>query len=153
MKKIFLFATTALMLFLVAGCTEGLGYGSSVFKKLSMKGPDGEMKLTAVYDASEDVPGCSGVICHTDGKDVFSNIWLSFYFYDTTPQGGELKLERIHFGAGLSSNSREYTNTFTGKMILGEKTDSRVIIYMNDVHFKIQHGEYILDGNLIARTQ
>ena len=112
------------------------------------------MEFTTVYySAPQDVPGCSGVICHTNGKDVFTNIWLSFYFYDNTPQGGELKLKRLNFGAALSSNSREYTNTFTGKMVLGEKTDSRVIIYMDDVHFKIQHGEYVFNGNLVATIE
>jgi len=140
------------MILLIAGCTEG--FGDSAFKELSVNGPDGKMEFTTVYYSSPlDIPGCSGVICHTNGKDVFSNIWLSFYFNDNTPLGGELQLERLSFGAGLSSDIREYTSTFTGKMELREKTDSRVIIYMDDVHFKIQHGEYVFNGNLVAKIK
>lgn len=140
------------MILLIAGCTEG--FGDSAFKELSVNGPDGKMEFTTVYYSSPlDIPGCSGVLCHTNGKDVFSNIWLSFYFNDNTPLGGELQLERLSFGAGLSSDIREYTSTFTGKMELREKTDSRVIIYMDDVHFKIQHGEYVFNGNLVAKIK
>ena len=154
MKKAFFSGILALTVLLIAGCTEGFGFGGSVFKELSVNGPDGKMEFTtAYYSAPLDVPGCSGVICHTNGKDVFSNIWLSFYFNDNTPLGGELQLKRLNFGAGLSSDIREYTTTFTGKMVLGEKTDSRVIIYMDDVHFKIQHGEYVFNGNLVAEIK
>ena len=153
MKLAFIPLVTTLALLLSVGCAELPGIDTQ-FRDLTMTGPDGAMKLKAVYDnSSKDVPGCSGVICHTDGKDVFTNIWLSFYFYDNTPQGSELKLERLSFGALLSSNSREYTSTFSGKMTLGEKTDSYVIVYLEDVHFKIQHGEYVLNGNLIAKTK
>ncbi len=154
MKRTFFSGILALTVLLIAGCTEGFGFGGSVFKELSVNGPDGKMEFTTVYySAPQDAPGCSGVLCHTNGKDVFSNIWLSFYFNDNTPLGGELQLERLSFGAGLSSDIREYTSTFTGKMVLGEKTDSRVIIYMDDVHFKIQHGEYVFNGNLVATIE
>ena len=154
MKRTFFFGILALTVLLIAGCTEGFGFGDSVFKELSVNGPDGKMEFTTVYYSSPlDIPGCSSVICHTNGKDVFSNIWLSFYFNDNTPLGGELQLERLNFGAWLSSDIREYTSTFTGKMELREKTDSRVIIYMDDVHFKIQHGEYVFNGNLVAKIK
>lgn len=152
MKRTFFSGLLAVMILLIAGCTEG--FGDSAFKELSVNGPDGKMEFTTVYYSSPlDIPGCSGVLCHTNGKDVFSNIWLSFYFNDNTPLGGELQLERLNFGAGLSSDIREYTSTFTGKMELREKTDSRVIIYMDDVHFKIQHGEYVFNGNLVAKIK
>ena len=152
MKRTFFSGLLAVMILLIAGCTEG--FGDSAFKELSVNGPDGKMEFTTVYYSSPlDIPGCSGVLCHTTGKDVFSNIWLSFYFNDNTPLGGELQLERLSFGAGLSSDIREYTSTFTGKMELREKTDSRVIIYMDDVHFKIQHGEYVFNGNLVAKIK
>jgi len=54
------------------------------------------------------------------------------------------------FGLPLSSDSRDYVHSFSGKMILKEKTGSRAVIQMKDVHFKILHGEYVLNGDLVA---
>ena len=152
MKRILLLLSLALML-AATGCND-LKYTASdyVFIPLTMTGPDGTMQLSASYVAKpSDVPGCSGVICHTSGKDVFTYLWLSFYFYDTTPIGYELQLERLDFGAMLSSDSHQYTNEFTGKMILSSRSDREVSIFMQDVHFKIAHGEYVLNGTLVAK--
>ena len=142
----------ALML-AATGCND-LKYtaSDSISIPLTMTGPDGTMKFTATYDAQpSDVPGCSGVFGHTSGKDVYSLLWLSFYFYDTTPIGYELQLERVYFGAVLSSDSRQYTNEFSGKMKLTSRNDKEVVIFMEDVHFKIAHGEYVLNGTLVAK--
>lgn len=118
---------------------------------LEMSGPDGEMELKATYYPSpSDVPGCFGVISHTDGRDVFSSMWLDFYARDDVKPGEELHFENLMFGAPLSSDSRNYANTYTGRMILREKSKERVIIRMEDVHFSILHGEYTLNGDLVA---
>jgi len=38
-------------------------------------------------------------------------------------------------------------------MILREKTKDRVVIRMEDVHFSILHGEYSLNGDLVAMVK
>lgn len=132
-------------LFFAANCS------SSQIVPLEMEGPDGKMVLTATYYPSpSDVPGCFGVISHTDGKDVFSSMWLDFYARDNVKPGEELNFDNLMFGAPLSSDSRNYANSYTGKMILKKKTRDRVVIRMDDVHFTILHGEYTLNGDLVA---
>lgn len=126
------------------GCTSGL-------TPFEMNGPDGPMKLTASYYPSpSDVPGCFGVISHTDGNSVFSSIWLDFYAKDDVKPGEEILPQKLMFGASLSSDSRNYAHSYSGKMILKEKTKDRVVIQMDDVHFSILHGEYTLNGDLVA---
>jgi hypothetical protein len=65
--------------------------------------------------------------------------------------GEELKLERVDFCAALSSDSRNYASSFTGRMILKERTRERVVVGMEDVHFTILHGEYVLNGDLVGQ--
>ena len=118
---------------------------------LVFEGPDGPMTLTATYYPSpSDVKDCFGVISHTEGRDVFSSMWLDFYAKDDIKPGQELCSEILMFGAPLSSDSRNYTNSYTGKMILREKTKDRIVIRMEDVRFTILHGEYTLSGDLVA---
>ena len=163
MKK-FLFALCLVGVLLCPGCSvlglndDADGATVDLFElaqhPLTFSGPDGALKLEASYFPSpSDVPGCAGVISHTTGRDVYTALWLSFYFYDDTPVGGELRLERFNFGAAASSNSNEYTNTFTGKMVLKERSANRVVISMENVRLKIAHGEYKLNGYLVARTK
>ena len=118
---------------------------------LVFKGPDGPITLTATYYPSpSDVKDCFGVISHTEGHDVFSSIWLDFYAKDDVKPGQELCFEKLMFGAALSSDSRNYANSYTGKMILREKTKDRIVIRMEDVRFTILHGEYTINGDLVA---
>ena len=143
MRQILLFL---LILAFIAGCTA-----KANLLPLEMLGPDGDMNMNATYYPSpSDVPGCFGVISHTDGKDVFSSIWLDFYAKDDVKIGEELYLENLLFGAPLSSDSRNYANAYTGRMILKQKTDNKVVIRMEDVHFSIHHGDYTLNGDLVA---
>ena len=159
MKKALFFLSLLPLFMMAGGCTMLINDGEGDDGELPwiivpslMSTPDGPMSLSGAYHPSpSDVPGCFGVISHTNGKDVYTSLWLSFYVYDTTPVGQELNLERLSFGAALSSNINEYTHTFTGKMILKKKTDTEVVIEMKDVHFKIAHGEYILNGMLTAK--
>ena len=135
--------------FLLSGCNR-IDSPSSA-KPLRMKGPDGELKLGASYiPSSEDTPGCFEIIAHTDGKMQFDSIWLFLLGSNDTKPGSELKPERVSFSASLSSDSRNYTESYSGRMVLTEKTKTRVTIRMEEVHFNIHHGEYILNGNLVA---
>lgn len=148
--------TSALISFIMLACLMGCGKHRDLAREIpfEMSGPDGAMTLEASYYPSpSDVPGCFGVISHTDGKDVFSSIWLDFYTQENSKIGEDLVFQNLMFGAPLSSDSREYANSYTGKMILREKTGKRVVIRMEDVHFSIQHGEYILNGDLVATAK
>ena len=105
------------------------------------------------YPQPSDVPGCCGVIASTGGKMVYDFIWLSFYFYEDTAVGQDLKFERLLFGMPYSSNSADYTANFSGRMILKEMTGKRAVIRMQDVRFKIAHGEFVLNGDLVAKVK
>ena len=119
--------------------------------ELKLTGPDGELRMMADYiPMPEDQPGCFEIIAYTDGKDVFTSLWLICCVSNDTRVGEELKLERVDFCAALSSDSRNYATSFTGRMILKERTMGRVVIGMEDVHFSILHGEYVLNGDLVG---
>ena len=119
--------------------------------ELTLTGPDGELRMMADYiPMPEDQPGCFEIIAYTDGKDVFTSLWLICCVKNDTRVGEELKLERVDFCAALSSDSRNYATSFTGRMILKERTMGRVVIGMEDVHFSILHGEYVLNGDLVG---
>lgn len=119
--------------------------------ELTLTGPDGELRMMADYiPMPKDRPGCFEIIAHTDGKDVFTSLWLICCVDNNTRVGEELKLERVDFCAALSSDSRNYATSFTGRMILKERTMGRVVIGMEDVHFSILHGEYVLNGDLVG---
>ena len=120
--------------------------------ELTLTGPDGELRMMADYiPMPEDQPGCFEIIAYTDGKDVFTSLWLICCVHNDTRVGEELKLERVDFCAALSSDSRNYASSFTGRMILKERTRERVVIGMEDVHFSILHGEYVLNGDLVGQ--
>lgn len=139
-----LFTPFLLFSLLFAGCRQET-------IPLVFEGPDGPMTLTATYYPSpSDVKDCFGVISHTEGRDVFSSMWLDFYAKDDVRPGQELRFEKLMFGAPLSSDSRNYANSYTGKMILREKTKDRIVIRMEDVRFTIFHGEYSINGDLVA---
>ena len=139
----------AIGMILLSGCNRLDGPSSA--KPLRMKGPDGELLLSArYYPSPEDTPGCFEIIAHTDGQMVDDSFWLMLVGLNDTKPGAELKPERVSFSATWSSDSRNYTESYSGKMVLTEKTKTRVTIRMEDVHFKILYGEYILNGNLVA---
>ena len=143
MKRFFL---NLVILAFAAGC----GSNGNLLP-LELLGPDGPMELSATYYPSpSDVPGCFGVISHTKGRDVFSSMWLDFYAKDEVKVGEELHFENLMFGAPLSSDSRNYANSYTGRMILKEKRKDKVVIQMENVRFSILHEEYSLTGDLVA---
>lgn len=120
----------------------------------TLHGPDGTMEFTSSYfPQPEDLPGCFLVLSNTGGKYVYDSLWLSLIINDNTAIGSELNLQRMRFSAAFSSSMDETTETFTGKMILKEKTADKVVIQMKDVRFSIAHGNYTLNGLLTACKQ
>ena len=135
--------------FLLSGCNRIDSPSSAA--PLRMKGPDGELLLRASYYPSmEETPGCFEIIAHTDGKKVDDSFWLHLVGLKDTKPGSELKPEGVSFSAVFSSDSGNYTESYSGRMVLTKKTKIRVTIRMEDVRFKIKYGEYILNGNLVA---
>lgn len=108
------------------------------------------------YPHPSDVPGCGQVIASTGmrtGGIYTDYLTLSFCFYDETAIGQELKLERVMFCMPFSSDSRDYANSFSGKMILKSRTETKVVIGMENVCFSIKHGVYTLNGDLVAEKK
>jgi len=105
------------------------------------------------YHHPSDVPGCGQVIASTGIGSDADCLSLSFCFYDDTNVGQELKLERVMFGMPLSSDSRDYAYSFSGKMILKSRTETEVVIGMENVCFSIKHGVYTLNGDLVAKKK
>lgn len=128
------------------------------FKPSTLSGPDGSWRLEGSFyptpsNSSEYAQDYVQIIAHSNGKMVYSSLWLSFFFHTNDTVGSELRVESFSFGLPLSSNSEDHTNSFTGKMVLKEKTEKRVVISMEDIHMKINHGDYTLNGYLIAKTK
>ena len=139
----------AIGMILLSGCNRLDGPSSA--KPLRMEGPAGGLSLSASYYPSlEDTPGCFEIIAHTDGKKVNDSFWLFLVGLNDTKPGSELKPERVSFSAVFSSDSRNYTESYSGRMVLTEKTKTRMTIRMEDVRFNILYGEYILNGDLVA---
>ena len=154
------FVLPILMLLAILSLTTGCGRNSKGSKNLSenipfeMSGPAGKMKLTAIYHPfPSGVTGCFGVFAQTEGDDIFSNIWLDFYAKDDIKVGDVLSFEYIMFSLTLSSDIADYTYYFSGKMILKEKTEEKVVMRMKNVCFGIRHGEYRLNGDLVATAE
>ena len=150
-RRSFIFSSFvfAIGMILLSGCNRLDGPSST--KPFRMEGPAGKLSLSSSYHPSMvDMPGCFEIIAHTDGKMVDESFWLFLVGLNDTKPGAELKPERVSFSALLSSDSRNYTESYSGKMVLKEKTKTRVTIRMEDVRFNILFGEYILNGDLVA---
>ena len=150
-RRSFIFSSLGFIIgmILLSGCNRLDGPSSA--KPFRMEGPAGKLSLSSCYYPSmEDAPGCFEVIAHTGGKMVDESFWLFLVGLNDTKPGAELKPERVSFSALLSSDSRNYTDSYTGRMVLTEKTNTRVTIRMEDVRFNILFGEYVLNGDLVA---
>ena len=119
--------------------------------EITLSGPDGSLALKAeFYPSPSDLPGCFEIIAHTSGKDVHTSLMFTLQASDKVKEGSEITSGKVSFGAPLSSDSREYTDSFTGRMFLKQKSADGVTIYFDDVRFRILHGEYVLNGDLVA---
>jgi len=76
-------------------------------------------------------------------------VWLSMFIDSDSEVGNELSFKAINFGIPISSNSYDYTDSFTGSMILKGKDSKDVRIEMREVIFTIAHGTYSFDGDFV----
>lgn len=91
----------------------------------------------------------------TNGKTADSHFYFSALFYNSaiaaTIPGSEIKPSAINFSKPLSSNSRDYTNAYSGKIYLIKNTESYISLSFDNVTFKLSNLTYTFDGNIIFR--
>ena len=77
--------------------------------------------------------------------DLFS---LSIYMKENSKIGREPEFERIRFCLPFSSNSEDYTSSYSGHIYLKEFNDERLVLRFDKAVFKIYHGKYTLNGDM-----
>ena len=144
-------ASLAVILTVCCSCSK-TGKGEST-TDITLSGPDGPLPINAeFYPSPSDLPGYFEVIAHTVGKDVFTSLTFFLQAPEQVKAGSEITSGKVSFGAFLSSDSREYTDSFTGRMYLKSKSADSVTIFFDNVRFRILHGEYALNGNMVATS-
>ena len=158
MKKVLLLFVLAFAVLLgFSGCSamdpDDDTYFSGSFK---LEGPDGRMPLlVAGYWVEFADPGNPdfedpGNIIHVSVVTADRTIQLSVAAFNDTKVGKELNLKGVYFGVPQMSDSDNYTYSFTGRMILKEKTGNKVVIRFKNVRFSIPSGNYHLNGTMVA---
>ena len=157
MKKILLFFLIAVAVLGFSGCsTMDPDDDSSFISTFRLEGPDGVMPLAvAGYYIRFADPGNPdfddpGNVFHVDVLTADRTIQLSVAALNDTKVGKELNLTGVYFGVPQMSDSDNYTYSFTGRMILKEKTGEKVVIRFKNVRFSIPSGNYHLNGTMVA---
>ena len=124
--------------------------------KITVKSGDGEViKETAsfhtvgVYKTSE-FEDQSWLSAWSGGRMSYNMFFLSIYFQDVDGMkvGETLKPSRVSFSLPASSDSRNYTDEYSGKITLADKGEEYVILDFHKVGFHIGQGDYLIDGYL-----
>lgn len=158
MKRVLLFSLIAFAVLLgFSGCSaQNPDDGTGLTSSLALEGPDGVMPIifAAYYPEPTGEPENSfRVIAHTGGRYVFDSLWLSFSAFDNSKVGKDLNLRSFSFMAALSSDSRNSTDTFSGRIILKEMTADKVVIQFKHVRLSIAHGNYHINGTMVAEKE
>jgi len=104
----------------------------------------------AFYMYPSDIDGCAWALAHTNGKMANDFFWLSMYLKDSSLKAGkEPVFERLSFGLPYSSNSFDYTGSFTGHIYVKEYSSKQLVLRYDHVVFEIAAGTYTLNGDLI----
>ena len=172
MKKFFPFITVCLGLMLAVSCEKievgNINVNEDIPLKLTM--PDGFKTVSSVSDSegSEDTDGksdlsfsratfkelsdkegCIHLSAFTNGRMVHDSFYMSFYLKrDSLRPGKEPEFESILFCLPLSSDSRSYTDSFSGHIYLKEYSSEKVTLRFKKTVFEIGQGAYKLDGDL-----
>ena len=135
-------------LFIMSACAL------SCVNRFEMKGPGAPVRLeSAYYPASVDINNRFLVFSVPKGENDSTGPSLSFYVNDMTPAGSVIRADKLVFGILRSSDDRNYTDSYSGGMILKKKTGHKVVIHFDDVRFSILQGNYVLNGDLVARRR
>ena len=89
----------------------------------------------------------------TDNDQSLFLFWSLVFGEDGMTVGKEMVFQRVMFGVPISSDGRDYTDTFTGHIYLVGKSDNRIVLQMKDVRFTIGKGTYRFNGQLVCRKQ
>lgn len=129
--------------------------------KITVKSDKGETtnetvpfdKVT-VYKASE-FSSQSWLSAWSGGRMSYNMFYLSIYFQDIEKMklGETLKPNRASFMLPASSDSRDYTDEYSGKITLADKGDDYVILDFHKVGFSIGKGDYLIDGYLHCKLE
>lgn len=105
--------------------------------------------IREAYDDGE-YDGLSWLSAYSGGIKVNNSFWFSLYFskIDKIKEGATIKPKRCNFGFIYSSDSRNYTDEYDGKIVLKERGSDYAVIYFDHVVFHIGYGDCTFNGDL-----
>lgn len=158
MKHLRLFSILAAAILLTVSCEEEDSPNSPFsaatiqFKSAEVEETIGFANSFVIREVHNDgkYDGLSWLSANSDGRMAYDMFYLSFYFdqIDNVKPGTILKHVRSVFSFPASSDSRNYTTEYKGKLSLKDKGDDYVIIHFNNVKFSVAYGDYVFDGDL-----
>lgn len=111
------------------------------------EGAELAFSTTEFYNPS-DIEGCVWINAATNGRMVDDLFFLSIYMKENSRIGREPEFERINFCLPFSSNSEDYTSSYSGHIYLKEFNDERLVLRFDKTVFKVFHGKYTLNGDM-----
>ena len=143
-----------LMLMVLPSCNQNLSpdrSASSLFITL----PDNSkvrVDNAKYYKDMPDMQNCSCVLASVNDEKQYLYLSLSLIFdKDHLVVGQEMDFERFSFSIPISSDSHDYTHTYSGHIYLDELTRSGIILRMENVSVTIGKGTYQMNGQLVCR--
>ena len=164
MKRIFYLTAIVIGIMTLNSCDKMTGEKLSEDIPFTLVSPDGVTRTIlsksegleglafdeAVYMYPSDIDGCAWALAHTNGKMDNECFWLSVYLKDSSLKvGKEPVFERLSFGLPYSSDSRNYTGSFTGHIYVKEYSSKQLVLRFDNAVFEIAAGTYTLNGDLI----
>ena len=129
--------------------------------KITVKSDNGEttketvpFERVVVYKTSE-FSSQSWLSAWSGGKMSYNMFSLSIFFQDIEKMkvGETLKPSHVMFSLPASSDSRDYTDEYSGKITLADKGEDYVILDFHKVGFSIGKGDYLVDGYLHCKLE
>lgn len=129
--------------------------------KITVKSDNGEttkervpFDRVTVYKTSE-FDGQSWLSAWSGGRMSYNMFYLSINFQDIEKMkiGETLKPSRVSFSLPASSDSRDNTDEYSGKITLADKGDDYVTLSFHNVGFSIGKGDYLIDGYLHCKLE
>ena len=102
-----------------------------------------------MFQDTSDKEGSIHLSAFSDGRMAHDSFYMSFYLKrDSLRPGKEPEFESILFCLPLSSDSRDFTYSFSGNIYLKEYSSEQVTLRFKETVFEIGKGAYRLDGDL-----
>lgn len=153
--RFFIASALLLMLAILPSCTKGSIVDiDKAESTLVVTLPDGSDVSVENALFSFMTTGSYAVFGRVTDKDQSLFLFWSLVFgKDSMMVGKEMDFQRVMFGILVSSDGRDYTDTFTGRIYLVGKADTGIVIQMKDVRFTIGKGTYRFNGQLVCRQE